>query len=82
MGAFARWYGRGGSQRCSRPWLRVQTATLDTRGSAHVIADRADMAKIVSVAMLFIGLALLWSVPLGGALFLAAAGLGLTTTSE
>jgi hypothetical protein len=45
-------------------------------------ADRSDKAKSVSVAMLFIGLALLWAVPLGGALFLAAGGLGLTTTLE
>jgi hypothetical protein len=32
--------------------------------------------------MLLIGLALMWAVPLGGALFLTAAGLGLTATLE
>jgi hypothetical protein len=45
-------------------------------------ADRADKATSVSVAMLLIGLALVWSVPLGGALFLVAAGLGFATTLE
>lgn len=39
---------------------------------------RADKAKAVSVAMLVIGVVLLWPVPLGGALCLATAGLGLS----
>ena len=43
-----------------------------------VIPLRADKAKTVSVAMLVIGVILLWPVPLGGALCLATAGLGLT----
>ncbi|MDQ1568726.1 MAG: hypothetical protein QOF96_3606 [Actinomycetota bacterium] len=38
----------------------------------------ADKAKAISVAMLLIGVVLLWPVPLGGALCLATAGLGLT----
>jgi hypothetical protein len=37
-----------------------------------------DKAKSVSVAMLLLGVALLWLVPLGGALLLGTAGLGLT----
>jgi hypothetical protein len=36
----------------------------------------------MSLAMLFIGLALLWAVPLGGALFITAGGLGLTMTLD
>jgi hypothetical protein len=43
-----------------------------------VIPLRADMARAVSLAMLAIGVILLWPVPLGGALCLATAGLGLT----
>lgn len=43
-----------------------------------VIPLRADKAKAVSMAMLVIGVILLWPVPLGGALCLATAGLGLT----
>jgi hypothetical protein len=42
------------------------------------IALRADKAKAMSLAMLLIGVVLLWPVPLGGALCLATAGLGLT----
>ena len=36
----------------------------------------------VSVAMLLVGLALLWLVPLGGALLLVAAGMGLAIAWE
>ncbi|MDQ1518596.1 MAG: hypothetical protein QOE80_4426 [Actinomycetota bacterium] len=43
-----------------------------------LIPLRADKAKAVSVAMLVIGIILLWPVPLGGALCLATGGLGLT----
>lgn len=43
---------------------------------------RSDKAKTVSGAMLAIGVALLMFVPLGGALFLVAGGLGLTIASE
>lgn len=43
---------------------------------------RSDKAKTVSGAMLAIGVALLVFVPLGGALFLVAGGLGLTIASE
>ncbi|MDQ1492003.1 MAG: hypothetical protein QOJ23_4517 [Actinomycetota bacterium] len=47
-----------------------------------VIPLRADKAKAVSVAMLVIGVILLWPVPLGGALCLATAGLGLTMAED
>ncbi|HET9444040.1 MAG TPA: hypothetical protein VFO65_11995 [Acidimicrobiales bacterium] len=40
------------------------------------------MAKIVSAAMLALGLALLLVLPLGGVLFLVAGGLGLAIASE
>ena len=42
------------------------------------MSQHPDKAKSVSMAMLFLGVALLWLVPLGGALLLGAAGLGLT----
>jgi hypothetical protein len=47
-----------------------------------VIPLRADKAKAVSVAMLVIGVILLWPVPLGGALCLATAGLGLPMAED
>lgn len=43
---------------------------------------RSDKAKALSFAMLLIGLVLLWPVPLGGALFVASAALGLTMTER
>lgn len=46
------------------------------------LPTRSDKAKTVSGAMLAIGVALLMFVPLGGALFLVAGGLGLTIASE
>jgi hypothetical protein len=55
----------------------VATAWADT-SSAGVIPLSPDKAKSVSVAMLFLGVVLLWLVPLGGAFLLSTAGLGLT----
>ena len=46
------------------------------------LPTRSDKAKTVSGVMLAIGIALLMFVPLGGALFLVAGGLGLTIASE
>jgi hypothetical protein len=49
---------------------------------AGVIPKRPEKAKGVSVVMLLLGVALLWAVPLGGALLLATAALGLTLLCE
>ena len=49
---------------------------------AGVIPKRPEKAKRVPVVMLLLGVALLWVVPLGGALLLATAGLGLTLLCE
>jgi hypothetical protein len=54
---------------------------LGPSAESHIdreIPPCADKAKAISVAMLLIGVVLLWPVPLGGALCLATAGLGLT----
>lgn len=59
----------------------VATAWSDRPPSAEV-PDRPDKAKALSAAMLAIGVALLVFVPLGGALFLVAGGLGLVLSSE
>jgi hypothetical protein len=55
----------------------LAAAWLDT-SPAGVTPQHPDKAKSVSVAMLRLGIALLWLVPLGGALLLGTAGLGLT----
>ena len=62
--------------------MRDQRVSAESSAVGPGIADRSDKAKSMSVAMLLIGLALLWSVPLGGALFVAAGGLGLAMTVE
>ena len=49
---------------------------------AGVFPSRPDKAKALSGAMLAIGVALLLIVPLGGALFLVAGGLGLAIAAE
>ena len=59
----------------------VATAWSD-RPPAVEVPDRPDKAKALSAAMLAIGIALLVFVPLGGALFLVAGGLGLLLSSE
>jgi hypothetical protein len=59
----------------------VATAWSDRPPSIEA-PDRPDKAKALSAAMLAIGLALLVFVPLGGALFLVAGGLGLAISSE
>ena len=46
------------------------------------VATRPDKAKSVSAAMLALGVAVLWFVPVGGVFFLVAGGLGLAIASE
>ncbi len=59
----------------------VAAAWLD-RPPAEPLQPRRAQAKAISRAMLALGAALLWFVPLGGALFLAAGSLGLAISSE
>lgn len=49
---------------------------------AGALLPRPDKAKTVSVTMLLAGAALLFFVPLGGALLLAGGGVGLAISSE
>jgi hypothetical protein len=55
----------------------VAAAWLDT-SPAGMTPQHPDKAKSVSVTLLLLGIALLWLVPLGGALLLGTAGLGPT----
>jgi hypothetical protein len=58
------------------------TAAWSDPPPAGEFPSRPDKAKTVSGAMLALGVALLLFVPLGGALFLVAGGLGLAISSE
>ena len=64
------------------PDTGVVAAAWSDRPPVVEVPDRPDKAKAVSAAMLVIGVALLVFVPLGGALFLVAGGLGLAISSE
>jgi hypothetical protein len=64
------------------PDTDVVAAAWSNRPPAGEFPPRPDKAKAFSGAMLAIGFALFLFVPLGGALFLVAGGLGLTISSE
>jgi hypothetical protein len=58
------------------------TAAWSDPPPASQFPPRLDKAKTVSGVMLALGAALMLFVPLGGALFLVAGGLGLAISSE
>jgi hypothetical protein len=58
------------------------TAAWSDHPSSGEFPPRRDKAKTLSRAMLVLGVALLLVVPLGGALFLVAGGLGLAISSD
>jgi hypothetical protein len=64
------------------PDTDVVAAAWADRPPDEAIPLRPDQAKAVSGAMLALGVAMLLLVPLGGALFLAAGGLGLAISSQ
>ena len=64
------------------PDIDVVAAAWSDRPPAGEFPPRPDTAKAFSGAMLALGIALLLVVPLGGALFLVAGGLGIAISSE
>lgn len=58
------------------------TGTWSDTSPAGEFPQRLDKAKTTSAAMLLLGVALLFFVPLGGALLLVTGGLGLAISSE
>ena len=64
------------------PDTDVVAAAWADRPPAETTPLRPDQAKAISGAMLALGAALLLVVPLGGALFLTAGGLGLVISSQ
>ena len=64
------------------PDAETVTAAWSDPPRAGLVPSRPDKAKAVSTVMLAVGFGLLLFVPLGGALFLVAGGLGLTIASE
>ena len=59
----------------------VRAAWIDLPPGA-AFPTRPDKAKSVSVAMLALGVAVLWFAPVGGVFLLVAGGLGLAIASE
>lgn len=57
-------------------------ATWHDPSPPAVAPRRLDQATTIAAAMLLLGVALLWFVPLGGALLLVTAGLGLAISAE
>ena len=70
------------TRRFPLPDIDVVAAAWSDRPPANEFPPRPDAAKAFSGAMLALGLALLLVIPLGGALFLVAGGLGLAISSE
>jgi hypothetical protein len=70
------------TSRLPLPDTDVVAAAWAYRPPTETLPPRPDQAKAVSRAMLALGAALLLVVPLGGALFLVAGGLGLAISSE
>jgi hypothetical protein len=64
------------------PDAELVSAAWSNQQPGSGFPTRSDKAKAMSGAMLAIGIALLMFVPLGGALFLVAGGLGLAIASE
>ena len=64
------------------PDTDIVAAAWSDRPPAGEFPPRLDKAKAFSGAMLALGAAFLLFVPLGGALFLVAGGLGLAISSE
>jgi hypothetical protein len=64
------------------PDIDVVAAAWSDRPPAGEFPPRPDRANAFSGVMLALGVALLLVVPLGGALFLVAGGLGLVISSE
>ena len=64
------------------PDTQVVASAWSDRPPTVEVPDRPDKAIALSAAMVAIGVALLLFVPLGGALFLVAGGLGLAISSE
>ena len=60
----------------------VVAAAWADRPPTEALPPRPDQAKAISRAMLALGAALLLVVPLGGALFLVAGGLGLAISAQ
>ena len=58
------------------------SATWHDSASLGAAPDRSDRATAVAATLLLLGIALLWFVPLGGALLLVTAGLGLALSAE
>ena len=72
----------GDPARLLLPHTDVVASAWSDRPPSVEVPDRPDKAKALSAAMLAIGIALLVFVPLGGALFLVAGGLGLAISCE
>ena len=70
------------TSRLRLPDTDVVAAAWADRPPSDALPPRPAQAKAVSGAMLALGAALLMVVPLGGALFLVAGGLGLAISSE
>jgi hypothetical protein len=68
--------------RFALPDTDVVAAAWSDRPPSEAHPPRPDQAKAISRAMLALGVALLMFVPLGGALFLVAGGLGLAISSQ
>jgi hypothetical protein len=63
--------------------MRVDHVDSDSGASVDSqVRSETSPAKKISLAMLLLGVGLLWPVPLGGAVFLVAAGVGLAIVSE
>jgi hypothetical protein len=65
------------------PAAEVGSYDAGVRSETSPVAGAPPGAgKSISVAMLLLGVGLLWPVPLGGALFLVAGGFGLAISNE